>query len=172
MLEKIKEEFVAILPPTIFFFITLHVIAVIRVLMAKGSHFQPISSMSIAVGALILGKSVLLADLLPSINRYPDKPLTYNVLWKTTIYSVVATLIHYLERLIDFSRQAGGVVAGNEKLLAEIVWAHFWAAEIVLLLLILVYCTARELIRVIGRQTALRLFFGPMPLPALRVESK
>ena len=167
ILEKVKEEFFAVLPPTIFFFVTLHVIAVIRVLMAKGSHFQPISSMSIAVGALILGKSVLIADMLPPINRYPDKPLAYNVVWKTAIYLLIATLIHYLERLIDFSRQAGGIVAGNEKLLAEIVWAHFWAAQIVLLLLILVYCTARELARVIGRKTALRLFFGPMPLPTL-----
>jgi hypothetical protein len=40
VLEKTKEEFFAILPPTIFFFVTLHVIAVIRVLMAKGSLFS------------------------------------------------------------------------------------------------------------------------------------
>ena len=167
IVEKLKEEFFAILPPTIFFFVTLHVVAIIRVLMAKGSHFQPLSTVSIAVGALILGKSVLIADMLPLINRYPDKPLAYNVVWKTAIYLLIATLIHYIERLIDFSRQAGGIVAGNEKMLAELVWAHFWAAEIVLLLLILVYCTARELAHVIGRKTALRLFFGPMPLPTL-----
>jgi hypothetical protein len=77
----------------------------------------------------------------------------------------MATIIHYLERLIDFSRQAGGIVAGSEKQLAEMVWPHFWAAEIVLFLLILVYCTARELGRVIGREKMLRLFFGPMPAP-------
>jgi hypothetical protein len=78
----------------------------------------------------------------------------------------MATVIHYLERLIDFSREAGGLAAGNAKLLAEIVWPHFWAVQIILFLLILVYCTARELGRVIGRQKMLRLFFGPLPLPA------
>jgi hypothetical protein len=165
VLEKLKEEFFAILPPTIFFFVALHVIAIVRVLMAKGTGFQPASTMSIAVAALILGKAVLLADLLPAINRYPNEPLVYNVAWKTTIYLVVAGLIHYLERLFEFSRQAGGIAAGNEKMLAEIVWPHFWAVQIILLVLILMYCIGRELVRVIGRDRVMRMFFGPPPLP-------
>ena len=164
--EKLKEEFFAILPPTIFFFIALHIIAFIRVLMTEGSHFEPISTVSIAVGSLILGKAVLIADMLPWINRYPDKPLVYNVVWKTVMYLLAASVIHYLERLIDFARHAGGIIAGNEKMLAQMVWPHFWAVEILLLVLILMYCTARELVRVIGKEKALRLFFGPPPLPA------
>ncbi len=166
ILEKLKEEFFAILPPTIFFFVALHIVTVIRVLMAKGSHFVPLSTMSIGIASLILGKAVLIADMLPPINRYPNKPLTYNVAWKTAIYLVMAGIIHYLERLIDFSRQAGGFVAGNEKLFAEIVWPHFWAVQILLFVQILVYCTAHELVRVIGKEKMLRLFFGPVPLPA------
>jgi hypothetical protein len=166
ILNKLKEEFFAILPPTIFFFVALHIVTFIRVLMTKGSHFEPLSTMSIAIASLILGKAVLIADMLPPINRYPNKPLAYNIVWKTVIYLFMASVIHYLERLIDFSRQAGGLVAGNEKLLAEIVWPHYWAVQIVLFLLILVYCAARELARVIGREKMLRLFFGPTPLPA------
>jgi hypothetical protein len=164
--DKLKEEFFAILPPTIFFFVALHLVTFIRVLMARGSHFQPLSTMSIAIASLILGKAVLIADMLPPINRYPNKPLAYNIVWKTVIYLLMATVIHYLERLIDFSREAGGLAAGNAKLLAEIVWPHFWAVEILLFMLILVYCTARELVRVIGKERMLHLFFGPPPLPA------
>ena len=165
LLEKLKEEFFAILPPTIFFFVALHLLTFIRVLMARGSHFEPLSTTSIAVASLILGKAVLIADVLPPINRYPNKPLAYNIAWKTMIYVVMASVIHYLERLIDFSRQAGGLVAGNEKLLSEIVWPHYWAVEIILFILILMYCTVRELARVIGKQKMLRLFLGPTPLP-------
>jgi hypothetical protein len=165
-MTKLKEEFFKILPPTIYFFVALHLVMFIRVLIAKGSHFQPLSTMSIAIASLILGKAVLIADMLPPINRYPNKPLAYNIVWKTVIYLLMASVIHYVERLIDFSRQAGGIVAGNEKLLSEIVWPHYWAVEIVLFILILVYCTARELARVIGRKKMLRLFFGPTPLPA------
>ena len=83
ILEKLKEEFFAILPPTIFFFVALHLLTFIRVLIAKGSNFQPLSTMSIAIASLILGKAVLIADMLPPINRYPNKPLAYNIVWKT-----------------------------------------------------------------------------------------
>ena len=163
--SKLKEEFLALLPPTIFFFVALHIVTFVRVLMLKGTRISPLSSVSVAVAALILGKAVLIADMLPAINRFPDKPLIYNVAWKTLLYMVMATLIHYLERLIDFWRQAGSFVAGNEKLLSEMVWPHFWAIQIILFVLIAMYCTIHELVRVIGREKLLRIFFGPLPDP-------
>ena len=159
---KIKAELVEMLPPTIFFFVALHIVALLRALMLKGMGLAPMTSVSVAVAALILGKAVLLSDMLPIINRFPNKPLIYNITWKTLIYLVMAGLIHYLERLVDFSRQAGGLVAGNEKLLAEIVWPHFCAIQIVLLVLILMYCTMHELVRVIGGDKVQRMFFGPV----------
>ena len=162
---KIKEEFLEILPPTLFFFVALHLVAFVRVLMLEGTGLAPTTSVSIAVAALILGKAVVIADLLPFINRFPEKPLLYNVAWKTAIYLVVAALVHYLERLVDFWREAGGLVAGNEKLLAEIVWPHFWAIQIFLFVLILMYCTMHEFARVIGGDKVKRMFFGPLPIP-------
>jgi len=164
-MKKLKEEFFKLLPPTIYFFVALHIVAFVRVLMLKGTGISPLSTISIAVAALILGKAVLIADMLPTINRFPNKPLIYNVAWKTSIYLLVATLIHYLERLVDFWRQTGSFVAGNQKLLAEIIWPHFWAIQIILFVLIVMYCMMHELVRVIGKEKALRIFFGPMPAP-------
>src|SRR5437762_1404187 len=160
---KLKEEFFALLPPTIYFFVALHIVAFVRVLMLKGTGISPLSTMSIAVAALILGKAVLIADMLPLINRFPHKPLIYNIAWKTVIYLLLSAVIHYLERLIDFWRETGGFVAGNQKLLTKIVWPHFWAIQLILFVLIAMYCTMHELVRVIGREKALRIFFGPMP---------
>jgi len=164
-MKKLKEEFFKLLPPTIYFFVALHIVAFIRVLMLKGTGLAPSSSISIAVAALILGKAVLIADLLPMINRFPHKPLIYNVAWKTVIYLLISAVIHYLERLFDFWRQTGSFAAGNQKLLSEIIWPHFWAIQIILFVLIAVYCTVHELVRVIGREKVLRIFFGPMPAP-------
>ena len=164
VVAKIKEEFLAMLPPTIFFFVALHIVAFIRVLMLKGTVIPVSTSVAVTMAALVLGKSVLLADMLPMINRFPEKPLIYNIAWKTIIYLVVAAVVHYLERLVDFWRAAGSFVAGNEKLLAEIVWPHFWAIQIILFVLILMYCTMHELTRSIGADRVRRMFFGPMPL--------
>jgi hypothetical protein len=50
-------------------------------------------------------------------------------------------------------------------LLSEIIWPHFWAIQIILFVLIAAYCMVHELVRVIGREKALRIFFGPMPAP-------
>ena len=159
---KIREEIEALISPTIFFFVALHLVALLRVLMLKGTGIAPATTASIAVAALILGKAVLIADLLPFINRYPHKPLVYNVVWKTVIYVLLSMFIHYLERLVDFWRETGGFMAANEKLLAEMVWPHFWAIQILLLVLILMYCTAREFARVIGENKVRRMFFGPL----------
>jgi len=121
----------------------------------------------VTIAALILGKAVLIADMLPIINRYPEKPLVYNIAWKMVIYLLVSLLVHYLERLVDFWRETGGFATGNEKLLKEIVWPHFWAIQLILLMLILMYCTMRELIRVIGGTKMRTMFFGQLPASEL-----
>ncbi len=157
--EKLKEEFLALLPPTIFFFIALHIIGLVRVLMTRGTGLPVSSSAQIALASLIIGKAVLLADLWPPINRFPQKPLVFNIVWKTVIYYVVGSFIHYLERLYDFGKEAGGIVAGNEKLLSEIVWPHFWAIQIIVLVVIFDYCVIRELGRALGEKRVIRMFF-------------
>ena len=81
--EKVKEEFLKLLPPTIFFFVALHILAFIRVLMLKQTGLAPMTTASIAVAALVLGKVVLIADMLPAMRRFPEKPLVYSISWKT-----------------------------------------------------------------------------------------
>ncbi len=95
------------------------------------------------------------------INRFPQQPLIYNVAWKTAIYVFAALLVHYLEHLVPVWWRVGSLTAANRQLLAEIVWPHFWAIQLWLVVLLLVYCAARELIRAIGPHEVRRMFFGP-----------
>lgn len=160
---KIKEEVLKMLPPTLFFFVILHIVAFIQALMNRHTSIALPTSASITLAALVLGKSVLIADMLPFINRFPEKPLIWNVSWKTTIYCFVALVIHYLEHLYDFWKEAPGFVAANERLLSAIVWPHFWAIQILLALLIVMYCVIAELVRVIGGDRMKMMFIGPLP---------
>jgi hypothetical protein len=161
--HTIKHELLEMVPPTIYFFVILHIVALIRALMVEGSGLPPATTASIAVAALVLGKSVLLANALPYINRFPEKPLIWNVCWKSVVYFLVAFVIHYLEHLYDFWKTAPGIAAANEKLLAAIVWPHFWAIQILLAVLIINYCIATELARVVGGKELMTMFFGPLP---------
>ena len=160
--EKIKEELLAMVPPTLYFFVILHIVALIRALMIKGTGITIGTTSSVAITALVLGKSVLIADLMPFINRFPERPLIWNVLWKTVIYVMVASIIHYLEHLYEVWKLAPGFVAANQKLLSSIVWPHFWAVQLLLSVLILAYCTFSELVRVMGANKVRRMFFGPL----------
>lgn len=157
---KLKEEFEALVPPTIFFFVALNIVALVRALMVRGTGVAPVSLATVLVGSIILGKAVLIADHLPFINRYPEKPLIYNVVWKTVIYTLVALLIHYLERLFDFWRQTDSIAAANRKLLDGVIWPQLLAVQILLIVMVISYCSIRELSRVMGRARVLEMFFG------------
>jgi hypothetical protein len=161
----IKHEFWEVLPPTIFFFVSFHIVLLDRALMAKEYGFKA-SSMAVAtVAALLIAKVVLIADKLPMINRFPEKPLMYNVVWKTAIYVVASLLLHYLEHLLPLWWHMGSFGAANEHLASKIVWPHFWAIQLWLVVLIFVYCSLRELVRVIGRHRVMQIYFGS---PAMR----
>ena len=162
---KIKEETAALIPPTVFFFGSLLIIGLVRALLLRGTGVAPATPLTMLLAALVLAKAVLLSDLWPAINRYPDRPLVYNVAWKTLIYSAVATVLHYLERLIDFWREAGSFMAANRLMLAKMVWAHFWAIELVIVVLVLDYCVIAEFARALGPKELRQMFFGPKLLP-------
>ena len=159
---KLKEEFEALLPPTIFFFVAFHIIVFLRSLMLREYGVQVSSLAGATVGALLVGKAVLLADKIPIINRFPDKPLIYNVVWKTLIYLIASLFVHYLEHLLPIWWRTGSLAEANRRIVEEVVWPHFWAVQLLLLLLLLIYCAFRELIRAIGRDEVWRMFFvGP-----------
>jgi len=80
--------------------------------------------------------------------------------WKTAIYVVASLFVHYLEHFIPLWWKTGSFAEGNRDLWREIVWPHFWAIQLWLTVLIFVYCAMRELIRVIGRERIVHMFFG------------
>lgn len=160
---KIKRELMKVLPPTVFFFIILHIVALIRGLMIMGTGIDLPTSTSVLIASLILGKSVLVADMLPFINRFPEKPLIWNVTWKTFMYAVVALAVHYLERLYEYWKEAPSIIDANAELWSSMNWPRFFAVQILLITLIFMYCVIAELARVIGGHRLKVMFVGPLP---------
>jgi hypothetical protein len=158
----LKHEILEAIPPFIFFFIAFHLLALTRSLMQAQYGIELQSVMNATIAALIVAKVVLLADLLPFVNRFPEKPLVWNIVWKMLIYMLASILVVYLERLWEFHGKFGSVAAANSHMIEELVWPHFWAIQIWMAVLFLLYCTLRELARALGGKRMRALFLGPL----------
>lgn len=155
-----KHEVRELIPPTVFFLIAFEFLAISRTLMLRQYGVSISVTAGVVIGALLVAKAVLIADMLPFVNRFPEKPLIYNIVWKTTIYVIASLLIHYLEHLIPIWWRTRDLAAANRRLYDEIVWPHFWAIQLWLVMLLFMYCTLRESARAIGPQEVNRIFFG------------
>jgi len=158
--EMMKREFYEVLPPTIFFLVAFHIVVLDRILLLRQYGLSLTSVAGATVAALLVAKIVLITDKFPFVNRFPDKPLIFNVVWKTAIYVAASLLAHYLEHLIPAWWRLGGFLQATRHLWSEMVWPHFWAIQLWLIVLIFVYCATRELVRAIGRKQVQIMFFG------------
>jgi hypothetical protein len=112
------------------------------------------------LGALIVAKVVLIADRIPLLNLYPRKPLMYNVILKTFVFSLVTLLFIVLEEAFSAGAGTGGFSSALRKMSEDISWEAFWLREIWLFVLIAFYCAASELVRVVGWEKVREILFG------------
>ncbi len=156
----IAREFREILPAAIFFFVAFHFVALSRQLMLEQYNITLATSTAATVGALIVAKAILVADSLPFIDRFPNKPLVYNVLWATLIYGLITLVFRYLEELIPRLSKYGGLAGASEKVMEEVVWPHFLGIQLILVFFLLIFCILKELVRKLGAREVKELFFG------------
>ena len=155
-----KKEFRELIPTTIFFLITFHIITFNRVLILEQYGIKLSASGTATVGALIVAKVILIFNKLSFVNIFSDKPLIYPIIWKTFIFSQFTLLFRCVEELIHLVSKYGSLPSASHHLIHEVVWPHFWSSQIVLLAALLLYCSAVELIREIGAIRIREIFFG------------
>lgn len=156
-------EFKKALPPTLFFMIVFHIAALIHGLDEESLGITPSRSATATVSALVLGKLFLILDDRRLTQRFAGRPLIYNTLWKTLLYSLLATLALWCEELIPRLYQAASPREAWVQFAARIDWPRFWATHINLVSWVLVFCILSGLIEALGKDRALTLFFGVRP---------
>src|SRR5262252_9595896 len=93
------EEFREALPPIIFFLIGFNLVELTTQLFLA-DYFARLANYMIATTmALIVGKAVLVADVLPFIRRFDSAPMIWPVLFKTLVYWAVVFVARFLEEL-------------------------------------------------------------------------
>jgi hypothetical protein len=160
----VARELRHMLPPTLFFLVAFNLIGLSLAVLQPG----PVGSLTFAtatVAALICGKAVLIADKLPFFNRYPDRPLIWNVVWKALLYVAITGLFRLIDTMVHGWLDDRHVGAGVEHALAGFAWPRFLIIQLWLAALFLVYTLFSELVLTFGRERMMRLFFGPVESP-------
>jgi len=160
ILKWIKKEILHVLPAVIYFFVVFNLFNLTFGRMLAGAGAQGFSFMGIVMTSLVVGKVILVLDELPFIDAFPHKPLVYNTLWKTFVYSFVAFLIRIAGNLIPRIAKYKDLDVAWQHLLKEISWSQFWTIHVWFVVLFLIFVVSRQLIRAVGGDRLRQVFFG------------
>ncbi len=162
-LAFIKKEFIEMLTPTIFFFVVFEVVLFARSLMGVEQQFSLTTTGGVVVAALIVGKSVLIADALPLFRWFRVPRLIVNVFWRTLLYMLIVLMFQIIEELIPLLGKYDGLAASASHLRDEIHWPRFWATHLIFAVFLIHYSFVTALISVIGTDRFREVFLGFSP---------
>jgi hypothetical protein len=160
IVKWLKEELLNVLPAVIFFFLAFNVINLTTGLLVKEEGIKIATLPTIAIGSLVVGKVMLVIDSVPFINKFADKPLIFNSLWKTFVYSSAGFVFRFIEKLVPFISRYGKLGTAYRHFLNELDWPRFWAVQIWVVLLFFFFVLGREFIRLLGADKTRRIFLG------------
>jgi hypothetical protein len=113
LIKELKE----VLPPTVFFAVGFNLIAMTTNLILVDYLASFASFLVATLAALVVGKSVLVANAMSFLRRFDTAPLIRPVLFKTIVYWAVVLLVRFLEKLVEYFF-AGGTLSGIPKYVA------------------------------------------------------
>src|SRR5947207_2844851 len=115
----LRREFREILPPTLFFFVGFNLILFTKRLILEDYLIQYTGFFIATTAALIVGKSVLVANTMPFLRRFDNSPLVYPILFKTLVYTLFVFVARLIEALLHYL--VGGGALGGGRLIADLL---------------------------------------------------
>ena len=167
VLAVIWREVREMIPPTLFFAAGFNLIVLTGHLMIADYGRQLFNFTIATTTALVVGKSVLLANAMPLMRRFDGAPLIMPILFKTLVYTLVVMVMRLLEAVIEAWISDGSGIAAFRSVDARFAWNHFFAVQTWIVVLFLVYVTADELNTLFG-DGALRQIFFTWSSPTLK----
>lgn len=158
-LERLEHEFLKMLPAFVFFAFAFSIVVITDGLYVEGYGIQGFRIAEAIILALIVSKAMLLANMLPFVDAFPNKPLVYNTAWKTCIYTMAALAIYFAERTLRIVAMHAKLTGAEPQLTRPFPWSRFWVVIIWLVVLFSLFVSYAELDRKLGRGQLKRLFF-------------
>ncbi|MDD5137113.1 MAG: hypothetical protein PHX20_00360 [Candidatus Omnitrophica bacterium] len=159
MLKWAREEFRKVFPAVLYFFCAINLFNLTFGWMMESEGIRLMTFPRIIISSLIIGKVMLIADAMPFLNIFSSKPLIYNTLWKTSIYSFFGFLFLAAEKLVPFFFKYSMGIAW-QRMVNDTPWPRFCTAQIWLTILFLLFVVFRELHIALGKDKLRQIFFG------------
>jgi len=158
------HEFLEMLPPTIFFFVGFNLIVLTTNLILADYSVAFGNFMLATAAALVVGKSVLVANAMAVLRRYDRGPVIEPILFKTVFYWAIVFIARLLEHFIRFWLiEHHPVSEFLPHMVATFSWHRFAAVQIWILVLFLIYVTATEFNHLFGEGELGRILFTHRP---------
>ncbi len=161
-LHWLKEEIVGVIPAVVYFCIVLNLIYFTAGLTLKPGVPRYFSHLAVTLGALVIGKIMLVINSFSFINAFPNKPLIYNILWKFSIYIFCIVLLWLTHNFLHFYFSFHDGFIALSILEMELSSPIFWSSLIWVLITFLCYVIFSDLARKIGYKKMWCIFFGPV----------
>jgi hypothetical protein len=159
LLAFLNKELKELLPPTVFFAISFNLILLTTQLILADYFVHFLSFLLATTSALVVGKSVLLADALPFFRRFDRATMIQSVLFKTIVYWAVVFLVRFLEKLVEYWVGGGTLSGVSEYVANHFSWHRFAAIQIWIFALFLIYTSVAELNARLGKGELVKIFF-------------
>ena len=155
LIKELKE----VVPPTVFFAIGFNLI-VLTTNLILADYLASFAGFLVAtMTALVVGKSVLVANAMPFLRRFDEAPLIRPILFKTLVYWAVVFLVRFLEKLIEYLVHGGTLSGTPEYVMTHFTWHRFAAIQIWIFVLFLIYTSIVELNARLGDGELGKIFF-------------
>jgi hypothetical protein len=159
-LERLETEVRKLLGTALFFAVAACLVVLTDRLLVWGSEIKTVTFAAAIIAGLVIAKILLVVDLLPFVDAFPDRPLVYNIVWKAPIYVGAFLLFRYTEHLIHHLFSGAGLATASYQALQPFTQPVFWATGIWMVVLFLVFLTTRELSRALGKDRMRLIFLG------------
>jgi hypothetical protein len=153
------HEFREMLPPTIFFFVGFNLILFSKRLFLADYLIQFSGFMLATTSALVVGKTVLVANMIPFLRRFDHGPFIKPILFKTIVYTLLVFVVRLLEPLVRYLFQGSGLSGSLDEILGSFRWDHFIAVQMWVFALFLVYVTATQVNSLFSDGELFKIFF-------------
>lgn len=176
-ISAIIKDLREVVYPVIFLFCMFELVALTNALLLESYKLTPTHSLFAAVGALIGGKAILVANKISVLHLFERQAVIVTVVWRSLVYAIFCALFLCSEHVVTGLFERENPLTSLRALVEHLSFDHVAANVIWLFVSLMLYNSYVEVDRHLGTGSLRRIFLeregarrgistrNPNPLP-------